>query len=123
MRGARRAANHRRPLLSSTNRGLATTDCSLQLWEGEVVAAIHYSPSVLLLAHFNLAAVCFFPLLLSAAAAAAAATFALRNRVAYSSAHIGISGKGVGDTAERRDRFAVDANSRSGRTPLMGPLI
>lgn len=119
MRGARRAANHRRPLLSSTNRGLATTDCSLQLWEGEVVAAIHYSPSVLLLAHFNLAAVCFFSLLLSAAAA----TFALRNRVAYSSAHIGISGKGVGDTAERRDRFAVDANSRSGRTPLMGPLI
>lgn len=56
--------------LSSTNRGLATTDCSLQLWEGEVASAIHYSPSVLLLAHLNLAAV--LPFL--------SVTFALRNR-------------------------------------------
>lgn len=42
IRGAQRAANRRRALLRSANRGLATTDCSLQLWEGEVVAAIHF---------------------------------------------------------------------------------
>lgn len=54
--GAHRAANHKRMLLSSTNRGLATIDCSLQLWEGEAGTVIRYSPSILLLALLDLAA-------------------------------------------------------------------
>lgn len=62
IRGAHRAANHRRALLSSANRGLATTDCSLQLWEGEVAAAIHFSSSVLLFAAATPAAPRFAPL-------------------------------------------------------------
>lgn len=33
MRGAPGAANHRRALLGSANRGLATTDCSLRRWQ------------------------------------------------------------------------------------------
>lgn len=85
-------------MLSSTNRGLDTTDCSLRLWEGEVVADIHYSSSILLLAHSSLAGVCF---------SLSAGLFPLRSRVA---AHIGISGKEPPGLQQRKAAgFVVDA--------------
>lgn len=86
-------------MLSSSNRGLDTTDCSLRHWEGEVVADIHYSSSILLLlAHFSLAGVCF--------SLSAAGLFPLRSRVA---AHIGISGKDPGLQQRKAAGFVVDA--------------
>lgn len=79
IKGARQATNQRRALLCSANRGLATTDCSsLQLREGEVVLAIHYSVCICIITPLRFGTGGFL-------------SFALRT---FGRLHIRISGRG-----------------------------